>query len=100
MTHHPVFELSVVFALVTGTGAALFAALDYWLLRTSPFGRSVLVLGGVMGLFTTYHATLVVTHGETPATHALETALYTALLLFVGVTILVERRLETAVTDA
>lgn len=65
------YRASIPFALVTGTGAGLFAVLSWEVLRESPFGTPLKLLALVMSMATVYHGGLLVTGTETIALQSL-----------------------------
>lgn len=70
------YELSIPFAIVTGTGAGVLAALSWDVLRDSPVGTPLKLLVVVMSVGTIYHMGLLVVGRETPGLETLILAGY------------------------
>lgn len=93
MADPSLFDVSVTFALVTGTAAGLLALLSWEIFRTSPYGRAVFTLTAVMVAFTLYHAALLVVGPDgLVAIRIVESAIFTGMAAFIGLMIWSQRR--------
>lgn len=87
------YHLALAFALSAGVGAGLFAMLSWEIFRRSAFGRALFILCSLLSIYTVYHGILLSTHTSSLLTELLRSALYTGLLLFVGLVIRHQRSL-------
>lgn len=88
------FHVGVGFAIVTGTGAGLFALLSWEIFRRSPLGRAILMLSITMSVFILYHVLLLGFEGHPQALDVVESMAYTGVVGFIGAVILSQRRLR------
>lgn len=89
------FNLSVTFALVAGTGAGLLALLTWEIFRFSPFGRALFTLTIVMAVFTLYHAALLVLGTDAMlVTDVFQSVIFTGMAAFIGMVIWSQRHLR------
>lgn len=75
------YRLSIPFAIVTGTGAGILAALSWEVLRESPFGTTLKLIALVMSMTTVYHGGLLVFGSETIALQSLLVVGYVLVVL-------------------
>lgn len=94
MKESTLFNLTVTFALVTGTGAGLLSLLTWEIFRRSPFGRVVFSLSIFTSVFVLYHAVLLVVQAHPLAADLLRSLAYTALVVIIGLLARVQRRLS------
>ncbi|MFC6764547.1 hypothetical protein [Natrinema soli] len=80
--------LGIPFALVTGTGAGVFALLSWGIFRDSPFGLAIALLSLVMVILTIYHTMLLIVGPDTLVLHVLRSAANTIIAIFLGLLIL------------
>ncbi len=59
-----VHTVTLLFAVIMGTAAAILSVLTLEVLWRSPFGKAVVVISIVLGLFVVYHALLLVQPGR------------------------------------
>lgn len=90
----PLYRLSIPFAIVTGTGAGVLAALSWDVLRGSPVETPLKLLVVVMAAGTIYHMGLLVVGAETLG---LQVLLGLGYLLVVVALFIAGRRLRGAV---
>lgn len=83
MAGDPLFTLSILFSLITGTAASLLALLTLEILRQSPFGRAVFALSVAMALFVIYHVTLLLSPGVATFAEIVKSVIYTGVTAFV-----------------
>lgn len=93
-----VYELTIVFSLVAGVVALVFATLMWTVLRRSPLGRVVIALTVVMGLFSAYHAIALVHPEPELITSVAKSLTLTAVAVVVGLSIRIDRRLRREAT--
>lgn len=92
--------LSILFAIITGTGAGILVLLSRDILRESPFGDAIVSLLTVIWLLTIYHAVLLVTGSETVLLEILR-LIAVALLLFSVVSVIkADRKISKQAYDA
>ncbi len=96
MTDTFVHALGVSFAIVAGTGAGILALLSWEIFRESPFGTVIALASVSMSISTIYHVVLLVVGSESLPLRALRSSGYTAVALFVLITIRRHRRLRRA----
>jgi len=88
------FDLSVAFAIVTGTGAGLLSLLSWEIFRQSPLGRSILVLSSTMSVFIIYHVLLLGLQTNPLALQVIESVAYTGVVVFIWAMVLSQHRLR------
>ncbi|WP_336134688.1 hypothetical protein [Natronomonas amylolytica] len=86
-------NVTLLSSLVTGTVAMTFSLLTWSILRKSVIGRVVVVLSIVMMLFSVYHGIVFMSPQSELLAQILKSATLTGVLLFIGFTILFERRI-------
>lgn len=91
--------LSVLFAIITGTGAGLLVLLSRDILRESPFGDAIVSLLAVIWLLTVYHSVLLVVESETVILESLRLIAVALLLFSVGSVIKADRRISEQTYD-
>ncbi|MFB6130542.1 MAG: hypothetical protein ABEJ28_06950 [Salinigranum sp.] len=94
MTVRTLFDLSVAFAIVTGTGAGLLSILSWELFRRSPLGRAIFVLSSTMSVFILYHVLLLGLQAQPSLLRVIESVAYTGVFVFVAAMVLSQRRLR------
>ncbi len=80
--------LGIPFALITGTGAGVFALLSWGIFRDSPFGLAIALLSLVMCILTIYHTMLLIVGPDTLVLHVLRSSANTIIAIFLGLLIL------------
>jgi hypothetical protein len=88
------FHLTVTFAIVMGTAAGVLALLSWEVFRQSAFGRVIFVLTALLSLFILYHVVLLGFGEHLPQAEVLQSLLYTAFAVFIGLMIRTERRMR------
>ncbi len=94
MALEPLFALTVVYSIITGTAAGVLSLQAWEILRHSPFGRAVSLLSLVMVLFILYHVLLLLFPVPPVRPDLLESALMTGMALFVGLLIWSQHRMR------
>lgn len=95
MVGHPVYVLSIVFALVAGTAAGIFALLSWEILRSSPVGQGIFTLVVLQIVFIVYHILVLITPEAIALQHLIHSVMYTMVALLVWWLVWVERRIQT-----
>lgn len=90
----PFYDLSIGFAIVTGTGAGLLSLLSWGMFRRSPLGRAILVLSTTMSTFILYHVLVLGLPNHPFFLRLLESLAYTGVAVFVLLMVLSQRRLR------
>ena len=94
VTQHPPYQLSVLAASLVGA-AGFVLGLQAWLkFRGSPFGRVLAVLPVLMAVLALYHPILLVFPEHIEVALLIETAGFALLVLFVGLTLQMHRRMS------
>jgi hypothetical protein len=91
---HPLFYLSIPFAIVTGTGAGLLALLSWNIFRESPFGTVIGLLVIAMSASTIYHTILLTAGTESADLRVFRAIIYTLLALAIWIVILRNRTIQ------
>ena len=94
MPEPTLYEVSLVFALVTGTCAGVLALLTWRILRESLFGTAVLVLSAVLVLFGMYHAIALLGVQRPLVIRVVKAVMFTGSALFMGLLIRAQSRLQ------
>lgn len=94
MVHSTVHTLSVLFAIVSGTGAGLLALMFWRTMDDSPFGTIVALLSAAMSGMIIYHVIIFPFASDTVLLDTLRSAIYTVLALFLWLVIMTHRQLE------
>lgn len=97
MVNTTIHTLSVIFAIVSGTGAGLLALLFWRVLRKSPLGVIVVLLCGTMSAMIVYHVLLFVVEPDSVLLDTLRSALYTIVAIFLWLVIATHHRLDHTV---
>lgn len=79
MVGGPLFTLSILFTIVTGTAALILSVLTFEILHRTPFGGAVFTLSLVMALFVVYHGALVHVAEQSILSQGFESMLYTGV---------------------
>lgn len=87
-------RLSIVLAVVAGTVGAVLAVQAWRRFRGAPFGRSLAILPAFMGLFTLFHAVLVVTPDAPMAIEVIESVAFVLLVAFMALTVRLHFRMS------
>lgn len=98
MTGGTLFDLSVAFAIVTGSGAGMLSLLSWEIFRRSPLGRSILVLSSTMSVFIVYHVLLLGLQTDPVLLKIIESVAYTGVVGFIGAMVLSQHRLRRRAT--
>lgn len=83
MAGETLFNITVTFALVTGTAAGLLSLLSWEIFRHSPFGRVIFYLSSFMSVFILYHVVLLVLQTEPSGAKLLWSAGHTVLVVVI-----------------
>lgn len=94
MLEHSLFDLSVAFAIITGTGAGLLALLSWEIFRRSPLGRAIFILSFTISVFIIYHVLLLGLRTHPLFVSVMESIAYTGVLVFVGAMVFSQLRLR------
>lgn len=99
MVDSTVHTLSVIFAIMSGTGAGILALLFWRILRESPFGTVIGLLSVTLTATIAYHVVLFVAAPDAVFLDTLRSALYTIVAIFLWLVIATHRQIkDTAVT--
>ncbi len=93
------FNVTVAFAIVTGTAAGLLSLLTWRVFRRSPFGRVVFALSLLLSVFILYHVLLIASQSEPAFAKVLFSATYTALVAFIWLAVRAQRQLVAPATE-
>lgn len=83
MLTDPLFRLSITFALIAGTAAALLALLTWEVFRQSAFGKAIFFLTFFMSVFILYHTVLITIAAESILVEVIESIVYTGFAIVV-----------------
>lgn len=86
--------VTVIFALVTGTGAGVLSLLAWEVFRKSPFGRAVLALTITMIVMILYHLILLLFPSTPTAAKILKSAMFTGVMIFIWVMVWDQHRVQ------
>lgn len=98
MVDSAVHILSVLFAIVSGTGAGLLSILFWRVARDSPFGTLVALLSTAMSGIIIYHVVLFLFAPNSLFLDMLRSALYTILAIFIWLVIATHQQLKRTAT--
>ncbi|WP_276255562.1 hypothetical protein [Halomontanus rarus] len=98
MTDTALHALSVLFAIVGGTGAGVLALLSWGVLRESPFGTVVALLSITLSGMIAYHAILFVLEPDSLFLDTLRSALQTVVAIFLWLVIATHQHIEHSAT--
>lgn len=87
MVDSTVHTLSVLLAIISGTGAGLLALLFWRVFHESPFGTIVALLSATMSGMIIYHVILFLIAPDSLFLDTLRSALYTILAIFLWLVI-------------
>jgi len=93
------FNVSVAFAIVTGTGAGILSLLTWEIFRRTAFGAAIFALTFVMSTFILYHVVLLVLQSNSSNTQLLECSMYTCLFVLTILLIHYQRRMRARVSN-
>lgn len=93
MAEPPLFNVTVAFAVVTGTAAGLLSLLTWRVFRHSPFGRVVFALSLLLFVFILYHVLLIASQSEPTFARVVFSVTYTALVAFIWLAVRAQRQL-------
>lgn len=96
MVDSTVHILSVLFAIINGTGAGLLALLYWRDFRESPFGTIIALLSATMSGMIIYHVALFVLNPESLLLDTLRSSLYTVVAIFLWLVIVTHHELKYA----
>lgn len=96
MVDSAVHTLSVLFAIIGGTGAGLLAILSWQEFRESPFGTVIALLSVTMSGMIAYHVVLFLFNPESLFLDALRSALYTIIAVFLWLVIATHQQFKEA----
>lgn len=94
MVNTSIHTLSILFAIIAGTGAGILALLFWGLLRESPFGTIVVLLSVTMSVMVFYHVILFVARPESLFLNTLRSALYTIIAIFLWLVIATHQQIH------
>lgn len=94
MVDTTIHTLSVVFAIISGTGAGLLALLLWKVLRESPLGTVIALLTGAMSAMILYHVFLFVVDPDTLLAETLRSSLYTIIAIFLWLVIVTHQQIK------
>ncbi|AUX09220.1 hypothetical protein AArcSl_1591 [Halalkaliarchaeum desulfuricum] len=78
-----IYGITIAFALVAGTAAALLSLLTWRVFRQTPFGRAIFFLTFVMSIFIVYHALLLTLAAQTLLFNVIESIVYTGFAIVI-----------------
>lgn len=96
MVDSTVHTLSVLFAIISGTGAGLLALLCWRDFRESPFGTIVALLSATMSGMIFYHVVLFLLSPESLFLDTLRSSLYTIIAIFLWLVIVTHQQIKDA----
>lgn len=96
MVHSAVHTLSILFAIISGTGAGLLALLFWRVVHDSPFGTIIALLSAAMSGMIIYHVILFIHVPDSLLLDTLRSALYTILAIFLWLVIATHQQLKHA----
>ncbi|MFB6253664.1 MAG: hypothetical protein ABEI06_03550 [Halobacteriaceae archaeon] len=96
MVSQALVDLTIGFALVTGTGAGILALLMWEIFRYTLFGKALFVLTAVMSIFIIYHGILMIRPTNLLLVQILRSSIYTGLLIFIGMMIIIQREMKSS----
>lgn len=94
MVDTTIHTLSVVFAIISGTGAGLLALLLWKVLRESPLGTVIALLTGAMSAMILYHVFLFVVDPDALLAETLRSSLYTIIAIFLWLVIATHQQIK------
>lgn len=98
MVDSTVHTFSVLFAIISGTGAGLLALLSWRAFRDSPFGTIIALLSVTMSGIILYHVVLFPLATDTLFLDTLRSALQTIVAIFLWLVIVTHQQIEYAAT--
>ena len=96
MVDSTLHTLSVIFAIVSGTGAGILALLFWRILRESPFGRIIALLSATLTATIIYHVILFIGEPDTVLFDVIRSSLYTLVAIFLWVVIATHQQIENS----
>lgn len=99
MVDTTVHTLSVLFAIISGTGAGILSIIVWGGLRKSPFGTILVLLSVLMSGMITYHIVLFVIESNSLFLNTLRSALYTILAIFLWLVIATHEQLQNDASE-
>lgn len=99
MVDSTVHTLSVIFAIICGTGAGLLALLFWRVLRESPLGTVIALLSVTMTATIAYHVILFVVEPDTVFFDVFRSALYTIVAIFLWLVIATHQRIKRSAAE-
>lgn len=100
MVDSTVHTLSVLFAIISGTGAGLFALLFWQVFHDSPFGTVIALLSATMSGMIFYHVVLFLHAPNSLLLDTLRSALYTIIAIFLWLVIATHQELKYTASEA
>lgn len=94
MVDSTVHTLSILLAIISGTGAGLLALLFWRVFHESPFGTIIALLSATMSGMIIYHVVLFLLAPDSLLLDTLRSALYTILAIFLWLVIGTHRKIE------
>lgn len=94
MVDSTVHTLSVLFAIISGTGAGLLALLFWRVFHESPFGTIIALLSATMSGMIFYHVALFLFAPDSLLLDTLRSALYTIIAVFLWLVIATHQQLK------
>jgi hypothetical protein len=91
--------LSVLFAVITATGAGFLSILYWHTLRESPFGMVIALLTLTMSAMIVYHIVLFLVEPDTLFLDTLRSALYTVVAIFLWLVVATHRRIKNSAAE-
>lgn len=99
MVDTTVHTLSILFAIISGTGAGILSIIVWDGLRKSPFGTILVLLSVLMSGMITYHIVLFVIESNSLFLNTLRSALYTILAIFLWLVIATHEQLQNDASE-
>lgn len=94
MVDSTVHTLSVLLAIISGTGAGLLALLFWRVFHESPFGTIIALLSATMSGLIIYHVILFLLAPDSLLLDTLRSALYTILAVFLWLVVATHQKIE------
>jgi len=98
MVNSTVHTFSVLFAIISGTGAGLLALLSWRAFRDSPFGTVIALLSVTMSGMILYHVVLFPFAANTLFLDTLRSVLQTIVAIFLWLMVVTHQQIEYAAT--
>lgn len=99
MVDSTVHTLSVIFAIISGTGAGILSLLFWRILSDSPFGTVIALLLFAMTAAIAYHVVLFIVEPDTLLLDTVRSALYTIVAIFLWLVIATHQQIKSSAVE-